>query len=95
MVLQYDGKLMLIGGRDNSGVVNTNFHIFSADYGISWAIPASNMMISSLFTPRYNGQVVVRKDKKIIYLVGGQAYNGTFIKDVWTGVKNGLLWELK
>ncbi len=95
IVLQYDGKLMLIGGRDNSGVVNTNFHIFSADYGISWKIPAANMMISSLFTPRYNGQAVVRKDKARIYIVSGQASNGTFIKDVWTGVKNGLLWELK
>lgn len=94
-IFQYDNKLMLIGGRDNAGVVATSYQIYSPDYGITWAIPPANMAIGSLFVPRYNANAVVRTDIQYVYLVGGQAANGAFINDVWSGAKNGLLWELE
>lgn len=93
-VFQYDNKLMLIGGKDNSGIVSTNYHLYTPNYGITWAVPTDNMKLSPLFSPRYNAQVVVLPRKNRIYIVGGRAANGSFIKDVWTGSKNSLIWEI-
>lgn len=94
-IFQYDNQLMLIGGKDATGVVATNYHIYSPDYGITWATPPSNMAISSLFTPRYNAHAVVRTAIQRFYVIGGQATNDAFINDVWMGTKNGLIWEVE
>lgn len=93
-VFQYDDKLMLIGGKDNSGIVTTNYYIYSPDYGITWATATDKMKLSPLFSPRYNAQVVVMPKKKRIYIVGGRAADGSFIKDVWAGGKNSLVWKV-
>ena len=93
-VFQYDDKLMLIGGKDNSGIVTTNYYIYSPDYGITWATATDKMKLNPLFSPRYNAQVVVMPKKKRIYIVGGRAADGSFIKDVWAGGKNSLVWEV-
>ena len=90
-VFQYDDKLMLIGGKDNSGIVTTNYYIYSPDYGITWATATDKMKLSPLFSPRYNAQVVVMPKKKRIYIVGGREADGSFIKDVWAGGKNSLV----
>ncbi len=93
-VFQYDYKLMVIGGRNASGVVGENFFLFSPDYGINWKLPDANMAISSIFVPRYNAQTVVDNATATIYIAGGQSTSGTFMKDLWIGRKNGAVWEL-
>ncbi len=90
---QYDNMIMLFGGRDNNGIVASAYQIYSPDYGINWKLPEGSMQITSLFQPRYNAQVAISTDKSVIYLVGGQAANGLFLKDAWRGVKNSVLWE--
>ena len=92
-VVQYDKVLMLFGGRDESGILGlNNYFAISPDYGVSWRMPYSNMVMPIDLTPRFNCQVVVNDDKTKIYFVGGQNDYG-FTKDAWVVMKNSVLWE--
>ncbi|MDR3328060.1 MAG: DUF6242 domain-containing protein [Prevotellaceae bacterium] len=94
-VFQYDNHLMMIGGKDASGVLTDDFQLYSPDFGLSWKALLENMRINSLYVNRYNAQVALDKDKVKIYLVGGQTSSSTFVKDCWLGMKNELAWTIQ
>jgi len=92
-VVQYDKVLMLFGGRDENGILGIDdYFAISQDFGISWRLPYTNMVMPIDLTPRINCQVVINDDKTKMYFVGGQNGSG-FTRDAWVVMKNSVLWE--
>ena len=85
LLVQYANGLMLFGGRDESGVLTTQTHMFSKDYGLTWTYPDSKMHIPSLYAPRYAASGVVSANG-IMYLIGGRGSENTSIQDVWRAI---------
>ncbi|HHT61486.1 MAG: hypothetical protein KBB61_01665 [Paludibacteraceae bacterium] len=84
-IIQYDGMLMLFGGKDKDGLVKDP-HWISSNYGMIWTLPTAKITLPEGFQRRC-GQSVVVDDTSRIYIIGGYTFGG-FLKDVWTGKKN-------
>lgn len=85
-VVQYASGLMLFGGRDADGVVTTETHLFSNDYGVTWVEPEDKMMISSLYITRYDHSAVA-PSSGYLYLLGGRTRSDNSVGDVWQGLR--------
>jgi hypothetical protein len=83
-IIQYDGMLMLFGGKDKNGVVSDP-HWISSNYGLVWKRPSAKIILSSDFQSRFDQSVII-DDNLGIYIVGGRNF-GYFMNNVWTGKK--------
>ena len=82
----YDGKLMLIGGLDDSGSKKDLY--FSSDYGINWMpVEDPSQFMPGNFAARA-GASVLTDNKDYVYIIGGEEKGkegGKALNDVWRG----------
>ncbi|MFI3297498.1 MAG: DUF6242 domain-containing protein [bacterium] len=81
----YADGLMLFGGYDANGVVTTETHLFSDDYGVTWTTAENKMIVSSAYAPRFDHSVVYDSDLGYLYLFGGRTSVGATKADIWRG----------
>lgn len=84
-IAQYANHLMLFGGRDADGNVQTR-EMWSKDYGMTWTpMDSTKKQLPQMYVRRY-GLSAVTTPAGHIYLIGGRASDDTQIADVWHGV---------
>lgn len=86
-VVSYADGLMLFGGRDENGVVTTETHLFSNDYGVTWVKPENKMIIDGEYTTRYGHSVISVSETGYLYLIGGRISDDISMADVWRGYR--------
>lgn len=85
-VIEFNGKLLLIGGRSAEGFLND---VWESSDGIHWTQVTS----AAAFPPRYEHQVAEFNHK--LWLVGGtnnNPYTGESFADVWSSA-DGVTWN--
>ena len=83
-VFYYNGEFWLINGKSGS---NYNREVYySIDGGITWRIKPEKFKTHDNYSLRYNASVVVDKDNKRFFIIGGK--QGTEFSDIWRGVLN-------
>lgn len=85
-LVQYDGKLMLFGGRSQCQLVTDDRHWISANYGFFWTRASEKITIPDTFSGRFNMSAVVDSRNRIC-LIGGQDML-QLKKEILVGKKN-------
>jgi hypothetical protein len=82
--IYYNKEFWLMNGQ-SGGSYNKNIY-YSVDGGITWQIKPEKCTLPINYTGRYGASVVMDKDNKYFYIIGGkQAVNLT---DIWKGGLN-------
>jgi len=89
-LIQYDNKIILFGGVESNGNIIPLRE--SRNEGLNWNIPDSAFnKLPADFTARSYQSVIVSKDKKHFYLIGGRNNTESF-SDVWRVKLNRMYW---
>ena len=90
-VFYYNNEFWLISGKSNDGF--NMYYYYSNDGGVTWKIrmDKENNLPVAYYIPRYNASVVMDKERKHYYIIGGK-YDGVF-SDVWKGFLNKMEFE--
>ena len=88
-VFYYNQEFWLINGKDGD---NYNDEIyFSKDGGVTWNIKSEKCDFPDDYILRYNASLVMDKDNKYYYIIGGKHDN--VLPDVWKGFLNKVNFE--
>jgi len=83
-VFYYNNEFWLINGKSDNGY-NTNVY-YSLDWGVTWQTKSENSQPPVNYTPRYEASLVMSKDNKYFYIIGGK--QDAALTDVWSGFVN-------
>ena len=83
-VFYYNNEFWLINGK--SGDYYNHEIFYSRDGGVTWSIKWDNCDLPEDYNLRYNASLVMDKDKKYFYIIGGK--QDTVFPDVWKGFLN-------
>lgn len=89
MVTRYDDQLFLIGGINASGTASKDIYT-STDYGVTWALSDTLVVMPVDYTARGFSSVQVNKDQ-FMFLFGGKTTpTGNELNQIWRGRINRL-----
>ncbi len=82
---QYAGGIFIFGGKDEDGICEDR-QLFSADHGLTWTEVDAMAMVPDLCVDRYASSLL-SNSFGYIYIIGGRAEDGEFIKNAWRGLR--------
>lgn len=89
MVARYDDQLFLIGGINASGTASKDIYT-SSDYGVTWALSDTLVVMPADYTARGFSSVQVNKEQ-FMFLFGGKTTPaGNELNQIWRGRINRL-----
>jgi hypothetical protein len=81
----YDNEFYLMNGKLSDGSYNRDIY-YSRDKGITWQIKPEKCLPPENYPFRQNASLIVDKDGKYFYIIGGQTEKG--LSDIWQGFLN-------
>lgn len=89
MLTQYDDRMFLIGGLDAAGKASKDIYT-STDYGVTWALSDSLVVMPADFTARGFSSVQVDKEQFMLIFGGKTSPAGNELNQIWRGRINRL-----
>lgn len=89
MLTQYDDRMFLIGGLDAAGKASKDIYT-STDYGVTWALSDSLVLMPADFTARGFSSVQVDKEQFMLIFGGKTSPDGNELNQIWRGRINRL-----
>lgn len=89
MLTQYDDRLFLIGGLDAAGKASKDIYT-STDYGVTWALSDTLVLMPADYTARGFSSVQVDKEQFMLIFGGKTSPQGNELNQIWRGRINRL-----